>query len=131
MQTTSFKNLDINTETKGKLPSLPFVDLKKEILGDEYELSISFVTPKKMATLSQTYKGDPTHMNILSFPLSENSGEIVMNMAQIKKEAPDFDRSAEKHLKYLVIHGMLHLAHFVHGSKMESEEKRLMKLFGF
>lgn len=126
MQIISTKNLDVSNMTKGALPGVPFVELKDKILGKKYDLSISFVGPAKMASLSQTYKGDPTHKNILSFPLSNDSGEIVLNFAAIKKEAPNFGHSAKKHLYFLVIHGMLHLAGHRHGSKMESTEKRLL-----
>lgn len=129
MQTLSFKNLDITSTTKGKLPSLPFVELKEEILGKAFDLSISFVSPAKMATLSQIYKGDPTHMNVLAFPLDAKSGEIVMNLSEIKKESIKFNQTYKKHLLFIVIHGMLHLAHHVHGSRMELAEKRLFSKF--
>ena len=125
------KNLEISNKTKGALPRVPFADLKKEILGDDYELSICFVGKAKMKSLSEQYKGDGTHMNVLSFPLQKNSGEIIMNFETIKKEAADFTHSPKKHLIFIVIHGMLHLAGHTHGSKMESEEKRLMKKHAF
>jgi probable rRNA maturation factor len=131
MQNLSSKNLDVLNTTKGALPRVPFVELKKDILGDDYVLSVSFVTPKKIKELSVLYKGDDTHRDILSFPLSKDDGEIILNLNEIKKSAPKFDRTYEKHLKFLVIHGMLHLAGMKHGSKMESEEKRLMRKFGF
>lgn len=124
-------NLEIINLTKGALPRVPFVDLKEEILGTDYELSISFVELAQMKKISNEYKGDPTHLNVLSFPLEKKSGEIIMNLDSIKKEAKNFGHSFEKHLVFLVIHGMLHLAGHKHGSKMESEEKRLLALHGF
>lgn len=131
MQTLSKNNLEVINTTKGPLPRVPFVELKEKILGKKYSLSISFVGLKKIKELSTLYKGDATHTNILSFPIDKTTGEIVMNLPQIKKEAKDFDHTPEKHLYFLVIHGMLHLAGLVHGSKMEAEEKRLLKKFGF
>jgi probable rRNA maturation factor len=121
------KNLDISNFTKGALPRVPFVELYKEILGAKYELSISFVSTTKMRALSQAYKGDPTHMNVLSFPISKSSGEIVMCPPAIRAEAKSFGETYQKHLIFLVIHGMLHLAGFVHGSKMESAERRIWR----
>lgn len=131
MQTISSKNIEVINTTKGELPSLPFVVLKEKILGKAYELSISFIDIKKMKELSIAYKGDDTHTNTLSFPLNKKSGEIIMNLTQIKKEAKSFNRSFEEHLLFIVIHGMLHLKGLTHGSRMESEEKRLMRVFGF
>lgn len=122
-------NLDIKNITKGALPRVPFADLKHEILGDAYELSISIVSPAEIKKLSLMYKGDDTHRNILSFPLNESMGEIILNPTEIKKEAPKFGTTFEKHLKYIVIHGMLHLAGHTHGSKMEQAEKRLLVKF--
>ncbi len=124
-------SLEITNLTKGTLPRVPFALLHKKILGEKYELSISFVGNVQMKKLSVEYKGDTTHMNVLSFPLTKETGEIVLNLSAIKKEAPKFDQTYAAHLNFLVIHGMLHLAGFVHGSRMESEEKRLMKTLGF
>jgi probable rRNA maturation factor len=129
MQTFAAKNLDIINTTKGALPRVPFALMKTEILGDAYELSISIVSPAAMKKLSIAYKGDATHKNILSFPLSKTTGEIILNLAEIKKEAPNFDHTFQKHLKYIVIHGMLHLAGYTHGSRMERAEKRLLQKF--
>lgn len=119
-------HLDIINLTKGALPRVPFVDLYRDILGTKYALSISFVSRAKMRELSQRYKGDPTHMNILSFPLSKTSGEIVISLAAAKNERLLYGRGCHQHVAFLVIHGMLHLAGHAHGSKMESAEKRLL-----
>ena len=131
MQNFEASNLDIINLTKGALPRVPFVKIKESTLPKKYELSITFVTPAKIKTLSQLYKGDDTHRDILSFPLSDTSGEIILNPSEIKKSAKNFDHTYQEHLKFLVIHGMLHLAGMRHGSKMESEEKRLMREIAF
>ena len=129
--TKGAKNLDITKTTKGALPRVPFALMKSAILGDKYELSLSFVSPSEIKRLSIMYKGDDTHTNILSFPLSKTSGEIIINLAEIKKEAVEFETSFEKRLIYIVIHGMLHLAGHSHGSKMESKEKYFLSKFDF
>jgi probable rRNA maturation factor len=117
---------EITKLTKGTLPRVPFAVLKEKILGKTYELSLVIADIKHMKKMSTEHKGDDTHTNVLSFPLSKTSGELFICPQAIKKEAPDFGHSYEKHLKYIVIHGMLHLAGMTHGSKMEGEEKRLM-----
>jgi len=121
--------VEITNLTTGTLPRVPFGVLVAEILPADYELSLTFVTPAKMRTLSQQYKGDPTHMNVLSFPISKISGEIIVCPATAKTEAKDFDHTYEQHLAYLVIHGMLHLAGYAHGSRMDKAEKLLLKKF--
>jgi probable rRNA maturation factor len=67
--------------------------------------------------------------NVLSFPLTKNSGEIVLNIAKIKREASKFGFSPQGHAKYLLIHGCLHLKGYTHGSTMEQAEERLVKKF--
>lgn len=127
----TLKNLEIKRLTKGDIPKVPFFALKNKILRKNYDLSIVFTTPAEMRVLSQKFKGNKDHKNILSFPLDTSSGEIIISLKEVRSEAKNFDRNYKEHLKYIVIHGMLHLAGLTHGSKMESEEKRLMSNRGF
>lgn len=122
-------NLDIIKSSKGVLPKAPLGVLKDEILGKKYELTLSFVTLSEIKKLSVLYKGDATHTNVLSFPLSKNFGEIIICPDTAKKESKKFGRTYREHLIFLVIHGMLHLDGYVHGSRMESAEKLLIKRF--
>ncbi len=126
---TAGDNLDINNLKESALPRALFARMKKEILGNKYELSLSFVSLKEIKKLSRIHKGDDSHTNVLSFPLSDNLGEIVVCVETVKKECLEYGRGCRQHLKYIVIHGMLHLAHHVHGSRMEAAEKRLFSKF--
>jgi probable rRNA maturation factor len=129
MESIGENNIEIMSTTKGKLPRLPFVLLKNAILGKRYELSIAFVSKQEMKKLSIEHKGDPTHMNILSFPLDTYSGEIIMNLEAGKAEAKNFDHTQTKHLIFLLIHGMLHLKGHTHGHEMEKLEKKFLAKF--
>ncbi len=117
------------TETKGKLPRLPFVQLKDAVLGKKYELSIACVSPAISKRLNRTYRGKDKSTNILSFALSENEGELVLDLARIKKEAPLFERNYTSLTGFLLIHGMLHLKGMAHSSTMEREEQKFLKKF--
>lgn len=119
----------IKNETKSKLPRLPFVSIKNKVLGEKYELSVTFLSSSKQRKINLTYRGIDKTTNILSFPLSLNSGEITLDPVKVKKEAPLFDMSYTKFLTYLFIHGLLHLKGFEHSSTMEKEEKKYLKLF--
>jgi ssRNA-specific RNase YbeY (16S rRNA maturation enzyme) len=59
--------------------------------------------------------------NVLSFPLSPTSGEILICKAAAKPFSVEF----------LFIHGLLHLKGLKHGATMEREEDRLLKRFRF
>lgn len=119
----------ITNKTKGKLPSLPFVSIKNKILGKQYDLSIGFIGVAKQKEINKKYRGINKSTNILSFPISKNSGEITFDLAKVKKEAPLFEMSYSKFLKYLLIHGLLHLKGFSHSSTMEKEEEKFMDIF--
>ncbi len=117
------------TKTKGKLPRLPFVQMKDAILGKKYELSIACVSPSLSRTLNRTYRKKDKPTNILSFPLATNAGELVLDLSLIKKEAPLFERSYSRFVGFLLIHGMLHLKGYEHSSTMERQEQKFLKKF--
>lgn len=119
----------ITNTTNGKLPRLPFARLKDAILGPGYSLSIALVTPKQSHKLNMEHRGKDNPTNVLSFPYEKNSGELVLDMETSKKDAHNFDMTPTKFLLFLVIHGMLHLKGFDHGSTMEKEERKFLKKF--
>jgi probable rRNA maturation factor len=126
---TSSPNISITTQTKGKLPSLPFAEMAKKILGKNYELSLVFATPKTAQKLNKTYRKKSYTPNVLAFPYSIKSGELIICLSVIKNSAKDFDMTYTEFLAYLVIHGMLHLKGMEHSSTMESAEEKFCKFF--
>lgn len=94
------------------------------ILGSTYELSLVFVGAKKgrlinKATRKKTYVPD-----VLSFPLSESAGEIVIVLPKAYADAPRYQHDPIEHVAFLFIHGCLHLAGYTHGENMEIAERR-------
>jgi ssRNA-specific RNase YbeY (16S rRNA maturation enzyme) len=98
--------------------------IKNAVLGKRYDLSLAFLSERQMrAAMKFRYKkisGKKTS-NVLSFPLSKNSGEILI----CKKAAAPFS------VGFLFIHGCLHLRGLRHGATMERKENQLLKKFGF
>jgi len=125
------KNISIKRLTQGKLPSLPFVRMKEIVLGKRYELSIVFAGRKLSQKLNKKYRGKNKPTNILSFSISKTSGEIIISLEQVRKEAPQFNKKYTNHLGFLLIHGMLHLKGYGHGKRMEAEEKKFCQKFLF
>jgi len=128
----SQESFAITNKTKGNLPTgrLPFQALKETVLGKNYALSLVFVTTKESQKLNKIYREKNKPTNILSFPLNDQTGEIVICPTIAKQEAPKFDRSFENYLGFLFIHGLLHLKGFDHGSTMENEEQKIRTQFG-
>jgi len=59
--------------------------------------------------------------NVLAFPLSKTSGEILICKKAAKPFTPE----------YLFIHGLYHLKGYKHGATMERIERRTLLRFGF
>ncbi len=119
----------ITNKTKGKLPRLPFVSIKEAILGKNYELGLTFVPANTQKKLNKTYRSKPESTNILSFPLSKSSGEITIDLMKAKDEYRLFDMTFPTFIKFLFIHGCLHLKGYEHSSTMEKAEKKYLKNF--
>ena len=123
------EKFSIINETKGKLPSLPFVQIKNKILGENYELDLIIVDEKKIYSLNKTYRNVNSSTDILSFPISENAGEIFICEKIAEKKAVDFERKYNNFIAFLFIHGCVHLLGHDHGDEMEKIETKYRKVF--
>jgi len=118
------------TRTSGKpVPTLPYASVARAILGPKYELSVAFVDTQTARELHQRFKHTPDPVNVFSFPLDDHSGEIVMHLGTVRKNAARFGHSYQQHVLFLLIHGALHLAGYTHGSKMEQQERKWFTKF--
>lgn len=117
------ENIFITNKTKGKLPSLPLVLIKNDILGKTYDLSIVFVGKKRSANLNEKYRNKKGPTNILSFPYSKKDGEIIICPQVAKTQNKKFNKTYRQFIGFLLIHGMLHLKGMDHGNKMEKKEE--------
>ena len=121
--------MDIKNTTRKNNPSLPFEKIKEKVLGKKYELSLVFIGDKLSQKLNKQYRKINKPTNILTFPLSKNTGEIFINLNLAKKQAFKFERNYTDFVGFLLIHGFMHLKGYSHSAKMESEEKKIRKIF--
>ena len=123
-------NFSLIHKTKGKLPSLPFLDMKNAILGADYDLSLVFVGDDESRKINIETRDKGYIPNVLSFPLDDTSGEIFINPLEARRQAAEFDRTPENMIGFLYIHGLVHLKGMDHGVTMERTEARFRKQFG-
>lgn len=115
-------NFTIINKTKGKLPSLPFLNMKDHILGEKYSLSLVIIGEKEICDLNKKYRDVDSPTDILSFPIEKNIGEIFICQTIAEKKAPEFGREYQNFLSFLFIHGLVHLLGYNHGKKMKDVE---------
>lgn len=101
------------------MPRALFSSIKDAILGKNYELSVAYIPAAEMRRITIATKKKDHVSNVLSFPLSKNSGEILLCPAAAKPFS----------LPYLFIHGALHLKGHKHGATMERFETRMLERF--
>ncbi len=87
--------------------------------------------------LNARHRGRNKPTNVLSFepPPGVPGGDIVIAYGVVRREAIEQGRTASDHLAHLVVHAMLHLDGFEHGSagearRMEMQEARLLSRIG-
>ncbi|MCC6198899.1 rRNA maturation RNase YbeY [Candidatus Nomurabacteria bacterium] len=119
----------LTIRSKGTLPRVPFERIKNAILGKEYDLSVTFLSPVEALALNIAHRGKDYTPNTLSFPLTKTSGEIIICRSVARTQYKDFNLSYDDYLTFLFIHSALHLKGYEHGSTMERKEKEFLKLF--
>ncbi len=67
--------------------------------------------------------------NVLTFPLSDTSGEIFINLREAKRQAKKYGVPYREWTLKLFIHGLLHLEGMSHGDTMENKEQKLVKKY--
>lgn len=97
-----------------------FSKIKEAILGKRYDLSVAYPSPAAMRrAMKYKKRASKKTSNVLAFPLSYTSGEILI----CKQAAKPFT------VPYLFIHGCLHLKGLKHGATMEREEAKILRKF--
>ncbi|HBV00931.1 MAG TPA: rRNA maturation RNase YbeY [Candidatus Taylorbacteria bacterium] len=114
---------------KPRISRFLLLEMKNAVLPRDYELSVAFVDTGVMREINGKYRNKRYSTDILSFPLSPCSGEIIFSMKDIEKRAPMVKRGTSNFLAFLFIHGLLHLKGYSHGSRMEREEEKIRRKF--
>jgi len=124
--------VEINHTVKNipaRVRGLPFEEMKKAVLGTRYELSLVFVGNAISKRLNSSLRGKDKPTNILSFPLSKESGEIFIDLPLSTLQAKKIDLKQEIWIGKLFIHGLLHLKGLEHGDTMDKAEIKFFKKF--
>ncbi len=121
--------LNITSTVKKYPKKYPYAEIKRKILGARYNLSLTFIGKTRATSLNIQYRQKNYTPNILSFPLTEDTGEIFICPQIATKESEKFNLSPHGYIAFLFIHGLLHLKGLDHSDTMDEQEKKYLKAF--
>ncbi len=78
------------------------------------DVSIAFVDDATMKRLNQKFRQKNTTTDVLTFPADEGSAEIVISIAQARRQAKTERHSLATEVRYLLVHGVLHALGYDH-----------------
>lgn len=118
--------IDISNKTRSKIDSVLIKSATETFLNKNKisgkEVSIVFVGDRAIRKLNKTYRGKDKVTDVLSFDGEGYFlGEILIDYAQIKRQAKKFGNKVKDELVFILVHGLLHLI----GYEDKSEEGRL------
>jgi probable rRNA maturation factor len=106
-------------------------------LGKDYEVSLRFVSEKKIRELNRIYRNRDLITDVLSFGLNdkEPGGDIAICYKEVIRQAKRWRQTADETSALILVHGMLHLAGYKHTKindrvKMEKTEAKILKSAG-
>lgn len=118
-------SLDVRNLTRRTPPRVPFAKAVEAVLPT-WDISLVFATDAKAKSLNQSLRRKNYIPNVLSYEVGKKSGEIVICLAEAKRQAASYLLPYEAFVLYLFIHGLLHLKGHPHGSTMDKMERALM-----
>ena len=116
-------------------------DISKEIFLDVLEksgakgsVSLTFVSKEKIQELNKEYREKDKETDVLSFEAEgDDLGDIFICYEVAKKQAEEYGEELEYRLRFLFIHGVLHLLGYDHkeedGWEEEEGEKKGKEMY--
>jgi rRNA maturation RNase YbeY len=121
------ETFSLSQTTKERVPKIPFKKIKRYVVGEKMHVELIFIGETRSHSLNYATRGKNAPANILTFPLSKNTGEIYITLSLVKKDAHSFGFTAREFLIFIFIHGLLHLKGARHGSTMKKTERELFE----
>lgn len=102
------------------------------------EVALLLTDDATMQNLNRSYRKMDRPTDVLAFPMPEDDeilGDIAVSVEAAQRQAACAGHDLEIELKYLLLHGLLHLCGYTHGDPPDTrwkktEEKYLDLVFG-
>ncbi len=114
--------------TRRPAPRFPYAKALETALPG-WEISFVFVTDAKAKQMNVALRKKTYVPNVLSYETGVKSGEIVICLAEAKRQASEYDMSYPQFTGFLFIHALMHLKGMRHGATMDKKERALLARF--
>lgn len=128
--------VEVNNKTRSRIDISLVKKITEKFLAynklKNKDVSIAFVGDTTIGRLNKIYRGQNKITDVLAFQDNEKAflGEIVIDYAQIKRQAYKYSKTAKAELVFILVHGLLHLiGHDDKTDKAAREMERLGKEF--
>jgi probable rRNA maturation factor len=111
---TNKNMVEVNNKTKSKIDTKLIKKIVDKFL-EHYELkdkevSLAFVGDSEIRKINKRYRQKDNVTDVLSFNGEGNFlGEIIIDYAQIKRQAKELGKKVDEELVFILVHGLLHL----------------------
>ena len=97
----------------------------------DVDINIVFIGTRRMVVLNGKYLNHRYTTDVLSFSLTGATadtmeGEVYINLDEARRQAHDYDETIKAGVARLVVHGILHLAGHLDGTK--SQKARMTRM---
>ena len=120
-------SVEVENRSGVEVEELAAVDLARRVLGDEGvnegELGLHFVDPEEMRVLKRDHLGVDEVTDVLSFPIDRRD-ELEPALPRQLGDAVLCPQVVGESWRPPLVHGLLHLLGYEHGSEMEERESR-------
>ena len=111
-----------NLKLKRYPEKIPYKKIKDFVLGNSYDLSLVFIGDKLSQKLNSEFRGIDKPTDVLTFPISDDMGEIFINLSYSEKTAKKFEREKDNFVAFLFIHGLAHILGYDHENDFDAED---------
>ncbi len=135
---SSLKGESVSTAWLKQVASIVLTQTKGKEFEKKSELSIVLTGDLEVRKLNKLYRGKNRTTDVLSFPLLEGKrlmagselylplGDVVISVAQTKRQASEHGKDFRQELALLLMHGILHLLGYDHATPVQ--KKRMFGL---
>ena len=106
---------------------------------DGIEVSFRFTDDATIAALNAVWRSRPAATDVLSFPAEDDDaatipgvprplGDVVLAYETCERDAAALERPLAAHVRHLLVHGLLHLCRFDHGTAAAAADMEALEI---